>query len=124
MSRKLLFICFSDDSCRLTHALWWANEVAQAGHTVQVLFEGLGTRALTWLDTPEAGPFTQAFREAQRRGVIAGACSAAAAGCAGEEGCRKPSECAAAENVPLRQELGGHAGIAAFVNQGFELVVF
>jgi hypothetical protein len=124
MTRKLLFVCFSDDECRLTHAMWWAGEAHDAGHEVKILLEGLGTRCLTWLSDPEMKGFAQAFSRVKELGLIAGVCQAASSGCAGEAGKPKPIEAARTLGLVLKNTLNGHAGIAEFLQQGFEVITF
>ena len=34
MSLKVLIVAFSDDQCRLAHALWYAKDLVAKGHTV------------------------------------------------------------------------------------------
>lgn len=122
MSRKLLFVCFSDEECRLIHALWWATEAHQAGHEVRILFEGLSTRCLTWLEAPEKAGFAQAFSQVRELGLIAGICQAASSGCACEAGRPKPVEIARTLGLTCKSSLSGHAGLGEFLNAGFEIV--
>lgn len=124
MKRKLLFICFTDDDCRLTHAMWWAKELHDHGHEVKILLEGLGTRCLSWLEDPQHTGLAKAFQAACEAGLIGGVCQAAASGCAGESGKPKPIDCAQRLNLPIKNSWQGHAGISEFVNAGFEIVTF
>lgn len=124
MKRKLLFICFTDDDCRLTHAMWWARELHDHGHEVKILLEGLGTRCLGWLEDPAHAGLAQAFQAAREAGLIGGVCKAAASGCAGEAGKPRPVDCAAKLELPLKSSWQGHAGIAEFVDAGYGIVTF
>lgn len=124
MKRKFLFVCFTDDDCLLTHAFWYAHELHRAGHEVRLLLEGLATRCLTWLEDPERRVFTQAFQAAREAGLLAGVCQAAASGCAGKGCARSPIELARELNLEEHGELNGHAGIAGWVERGYELTVF
>jgi hypothetical protein len=114
MSRKLLFLVFSDEACRQNHALMYAQDLQAKGHEVRVIIEG---------------PATAMFREpsallvrAKEAGLIAGACRRASGGCAGGE--RNVAGQVRDFGVELLDEMQGHAAIGAFVEQGFELVVF
>ena len=124
MKKKLLFVCFTDDDCRLTHAFWYAHELSQRGHEVRILLEGMGTRCLTWLADPKYAGFAKAFQTAQTAGLLAGVCRAAASGCAGEGCSRPPVEIARELGLKECDDLSGHAGIGDWVDRGFEITVF
>jgi len=104
--------------------MWWAKEAHEAGHEVKILLEGLSTRCVTWLSNPELQDFSEAFNEAKKLGLLAGVCQAAASGCAGEAGKEKPIEAAKAHGLEMKNSLKGHAGLAEFLNKGFEVITF
>ncbi|MGC4120827.1 MAG: hypothetical protein QM765_40875 [Myxococcales bacterium] len=118
MARKLLFVVFTNDPCKRNHAFLWAADLAQHGHHVRILLEGEGTQSLK----EREGHFGELFEKARGLGLIAGACKAASAGC------KDPDR----DVTPIAQELGlelfdgagGHASIAPFVDQGYEVVTF
>ena len=56
--------------------------------------------------------------------LIAGACKTASAGCATGDAARNVSELVREAGVPLLDGMRGHAGMAAFVDLGFEIVTF
>lgn len=130
--RKLLFVCFNNNSCAIMHALWYAEELHARGHTVKILFEGEATRAL---DGDDAA-VVEAIGNAQQRGFVAGVCKAAsnAMGCSqapdvreamGKDGWKSPLHAAAERlGIPLLDGMHGHASVADFVDQGFEIVTF
>jgi hypothetical protein len=56
--------------------------------------------------------------------MLAGACKTASAGCAAQDPSRDMTSLAAEQGVPLLDEMDGHAGVSAFVADGFELVIY
>jgi len=123
VTRKMLFVVFSDDSCRQTHALMYAMELHAKGHEVRLILEGTATQVLHELASPESKRGAL-LRSAQAAGVLVGACARASAGCASPAPQRKVTELATAHAVPLLADLEGHAGIERFVREGYEVVVF
>ncbi|HNV69694.1 MAG TPA: hypothetical protein PKO06_08360, partial [Candidatus Ozemobacteraceae bacterium] len=79
---------------------------------------------LTWLEDPDYAGFSQAFQVARQAGLVAGVCRAAASGCAGEGCVRSPIDAARELKLEERHELNGHAGVAEWIERGFELIVF
>jgi hypothetical protein len=129
MARKLLFVVFRFDECAIMHAIWYAQELLAHGHTVRIILEG------------EATNFLGLERVAEQlarlpSGVVAGACKAAsrAMGC-----CKDPAVKTAASDpawqsplheaahkhaIPLLDAMHGHASIAEYIDQGFEMITF
>ncbi len=118
MPRKLLFVVFSLDSCRRNHALLHALELADAGFAVRLIFEGEAVRSLNERD----GLFPELLAAAQARGLVAGVCQTAAAGC-DDPTCDVRAR-AQALDLPLLGTMRGHAGIADSVADGYEIVVY
>ena len=118
MQRKLLFIVFAEDACRQNHALLYATDLKSKGHDVKLILEGAATRSVSRTgDTL----LSSLLSEAKEKGILAGACRKASGGC--KPGDPNVLELASAQSVPLLDDLQGHAGIADFVAQGYELVV-
>jgi len=118
MTRKLLFIVFTTDSCRRNHAFMYAVDLARHGHQVRLLLEGEGVQCLR----EREGRFGELFEEARGLGLIAGACQAASGGCKNPE--RDVTGIAAGLELPLLATMNGHAGIESFVREGYEVVLF
>ena len=122
MTRKLLFIVFTDDACRRNHAFMYALDLTRHGHEVRLLIEGIATQALRELDEGSSS-FARLFAQAQAQGLVAGACRKASEGCASGDPDRQVAGQAAARGVALLDGMDGHASIAAFVRDGYEIVV-
>jgi hypothetical protein len=118
MTRKLLIIVFAEDSCRQNHALLYATDLTRRGHEVKLILEGAATRSFGRLDDPMFG---RLFAEAKAAGIIAGACKKASGGC--KPGDPNVLHLAGEQSVPLLDEMQGHAGIAQYVESGYEIVV-
>ncbi len=123
MPRKLLFVVFTDEPCRLNHAFLYAIDLKKRGHEIQMVMEGPSTKHLTKLKEADSR-FTQLFREAKSLGLIHGVCAQASSGCASDDPKRNMTDIVTKERVPLLSDLHGHAGIASLVGQGYEVVVF
>ena len=122
--RKLLFILFSDDACRLNHALLYAIDLHRQGiATVRVIIEGTATAALGRLPD-ESSRTARLLREAIDLGLVAGACKTASAGCSTGDPDRQVTEVFVELGLELLDGLDGHAGVSPYVLEGYELVTF
>jgi hypothetical protein len=121
--RKLLFVLFSNDACRLAHALLYAIDLDGKGHAVRIIVEGEATRSLGSLPGQDSR-HARLLREALARGLVVGACRTASGGCATGDVDRQVTDAVRAEGIALLDDLDGHAGIASFIAEGYELVVF
>ncbi len=120
MPRKLLFVVFTDEPCKLNHAFMQALDLEARGHQVRLLLEGAGTRCLA----EREGRFGELFAAARERGLLAGACRTAAGGCSTGDPARDVVSAAAEQGVPLLDDMDGHASLGPYVAEGFEIVVF
>lgn len=122
MTRKLLFVLFSDRVCTLNHAFLYALDLTARGHEVAVLLEGEAIAAAVAMDDG-ASRFSGLFRAAVAKGIVRGACRTAAGGCA-RAAVSSVADAITARGLPLLADLDGHAGIGAYVDEGFEIVPF
>jgi hypothetical protein len=118
MKRKMLFVLFTNDSCRRNHAFMYAIDLARQGHDVRLILEGEATGCLR----DREGRFGELFDEARGLGLIVGACKTASAGCSDPS--RNVTALARDAGIDLIGTLDGHAGIATFVSDGYEVVTF
>ncbi|MGI5860823.1 MAG: hypothetical protein ACOX6T_02070 [Myxococcales bacterium] len=118
MTRKLLFLVFTNEACRRNHAFMYAIDLAKHGHEVRLVIEGEATQCLR----ERTGRFGELFDEARALGILAGACKTASAGCRDEA--RDVTSIANGIGLPLLDTLDGHAGIEPFVRDGFEVIAF
>ena len=118
MKRKLLFLVFTNDACRRNHAFMYAVDLSRNGHDVRLIVEGDATRCLL----EREGRFGELFEEARGLGLLVGLCRAASQGCSdpSRDVTRLAQEC----GLTLIDTLDGHAGIASFVAEGYEVITF
>jgi hypothetical protein len=119
--RKLLFVLFSDDSCRQNHAFMYALDLHKNGHDVQIIIEGAATQLLSEITDADSRTI-QLLRETQKAGLVAGACERASSGCASGDPKRDVAEVAGLNGIALLSDMDGHAGIERFVRDGYEIV--
>lgn len=106
-----------DEDHRTANALGYAVDLHDAGHTVRVYLDGPATQWPGYLLRNPGGPVVEAFRRADDRGCVAGAC-------------RRCAE--AFGTVDALQRTGtelldgsGHAPDAgALADEGFDLLTF
>ncbi len=122
MKRKLLFLLFTGEQCRINHAFMYAIDLHKKGYDVKIIIEGSATQCLGRL--AEGGKFPELFREAHDLGLIAGACKTASGGCSTSDKNRNVADIAAERRVKMLSDMNGHAGIESFVKEGYEALVF
>ncbi|MDD5310083.1 MAG: DsrE family protein [Deltaproteobacteria bacterium] len=118
MKRKILFLVFTNEPCRRNHAFLYAIDLARHGHDVRLLLEGEGVQCLREREER----FGELFEEARGLGLLVGVCKAASAGCS--DASRDVTRLAEESGLALVATLDGHAGIAEFVEEGYEVITF
>ncbi len=118
MKRKLLFLVFTNDACRRNHAFMYAVDLARHGHDVRLVLEGDATQCLL----EREGHFGKLFEETRGLGLLVGLCKTASRGCCDPS--RDVTRLAEESGLTLIDTLDGHAGIAEFVAEGYEVVTF
>lgn len=121
--RKLLFLVFTDESCRQTHALMYALDLHRRGYQVRVVLEGVATKVMHELEVDQSR-IGSMLRDAREAGILAGACKRASGGCACDDPARNVVDLAREHHIALLDDLDGHAGIEPFVREGYEVIVF
>lgn len=118
MKRKLLFVVFTNETCRRNHAFLYAIDLARHGHNVKLILEGEAVQSLR----EREGRFGELFEEARALGLLVGACKTASSGCSDPS--RDVTDLARGIGLPFIDTLDGHAGIEPFVGEGYEIVTF
>jgi hypothetical protein len=121
MRRKLLFLVFTDEPCKQTHAFLYALDLHKKGYDVRLIVEGHATRSFAKLDDPSC-TFAKVFAEANGLGIVAGACKTASRGCGSQDS--SVEKTVSAQSVALLDDMDGHAGIEPFIRDGYEVLVF
>lgn len=109
--RKFLFYAMTGEKSCLMHVLMNAVDLHAKGHEVKVVFEGRSVGMAPVL-FEENNPH---FVKARENGLLAGICLACA---------KMLNVFEAAEKVglPMLSDMFGHAGIAPFVQEGYEVI--
>lgn len=111
--KNYLFYAMRGEKMCFQHVLLNALDLADAGHGVQIVFEGESVK-LPPILAEEGNPL---YRRCVEQGLIAGVCQA----CAYTLG---SLEAVKALGLTLLSDMHGHAGIKPFNQDGYEVLVF
>jgi len=103
-----------DDMPRALHALLYTKELNDAGHEVQLLFDGAGTAWIPEFENPEF-QYHSVYQAVKSDNLIAGAC----AYCADAFQTR---EAISTAGIQFQDQSDGHPSIAQLVQEGFSLI--
>jgi hypothetical protein len=112
--KKVVVFAFSGDPALFAYAMLNAMEMKDRGHDVKTVIEGDATKLLSLLRN-ETKPFADVYRRFRDRGLIDCVCRACAT---------KNSVVPAIIEQNLRPagDMAGHVGMAAYMEQGYEVV--
>ena len=112
--KKVALFAFSGEPASFAHAMLTAMDMKDRGYDVKVVIEGDATKLLSLLRN-ETKPFADVYRRFRDRGLIDCVCRACAT---------KNSVIPAIieQNLKLADEMSGHPGMAAYMEQGYEIV--
>jgi hypothetical protein len=105
---------FSAEPASFAHAMLTAMDMKDRGYDVKVVIEGDATKLLSLMRN-ETKPFADVYRRFRDRGLIDCVCRACAT---------KNSVIPAIieQNLKLADDMSGHPGMAAYMEQGYEIV--
>lgn len=109
--KHILFYGMNGEKSCFMHVLLNAAQLHEAGHKVQVIFEGASVKLVPVFEE-EKNPVYQKVKAA---GLIAGVCLA----CAKTLGVY---EAAQQSGLPFLSDMSGHAGIKPFLEAGYEVI--
>lgn len=102
---------------RAVHALLYARELREHGHTAVLLFDGAGTQWINeWVNPASQDRLKAQYEALRRAGVTEVICDF----CATAFEARSNLD---AGRIPLNSEYQGHASIAKYADEGYEIVV-
>lgn len=110
---KYLFYAMQGEKMCFIHVLLNALDLHQAGNEVKIVFEGKAV-TLPPVLSQENNPL---YKKALEANLIAGVCLA----CAKTLGVHEEIE---KLNLPLLNDMNGHAGVLPFTQDGYEVLVF
>jgi hypothetical protein len=115
MEKIALFVFKGDAPC-FVHVMLNAIDMLEKGLEVKVILEGESSRVLAEISRPNH-PMHATFEKTKRLGLLAGACKA----CAHAMG---TLDAVANEELALLDDMHGHAGMAAYIQNGFRVITF
>ena len=116
MPRKVALFAFNGDPACFVHVLLNALEMNQKGYDVKIIMEGQATRLITELADP-AKPLSNLYKQVKETGLVDCVCKARAAKMGA-------LEAASQQWLPLCEEMSGHASMAKYLEQGYEIITF
>ncbi|MFH1035627.1 MAG: cytoplasmic protein [Pseudomonadota bacterium] len=114
--RKVALFAFNGEMTCFVHALLNALDLRAQGHEVALVVEGTATQLAPRFGGGQ-GPFAGLFEKVRQQGLLAGICRACAV---------KMDTLAEVERLglPVLDDMSGHAGMAPFIQRGFEIITF
>jgi hypothetical protein len=102
------------DMGRAVHGLLYSKDLKEAGHQVQLIFDGAGTTWVREFEKPDH-KYHKLYQEVKQAGLIAGACEYCA------QAFQVKDEIARA-GIPFRSEYAGHPSVAKLIKEGHTLI--
>jgi hypothetical protein len=115
MSATALFVFNGDPMCFI-HVLLNALDMDRRGERVRIVMEGAATALVAELDR-DTHPLNNLWQQARHKGLVAGVCKA----CASKLG---TAPAAAAQQLPLLDDMKGHPSMASFRDAGYAILTF
>lgn len=116
MEKKIVLVAFNGDAMCFVHVLLNGVDMHSKGYDVKVVIEGSATKLVEQLSNA-AAPFAPLYAQVKQLGLIDCVCMA----CAAKMG---SLEAAQAQKLPLCNEMSGHPSLAAYLDQGYEMITF
>ena len=114
---KVALFAFNGEPMCFVHVLLNALDMKERGYEVAIVIEGSATKLIRdFYDDPTI-PFASLYQRARNEGLIRGVCKA----CATKMGSKESAE---AQGLELMGEVSGHPSIAAFLEEGFQVLTF
>jgi hypothetical protein len=114
--RKVAMFVFNGSPMCFVHVLLNALDMHGRGDTVQIVMEGEATQLVAELVKPDNW-LNGLWQKACSQNLVAGACKA----CAQKLGARESIQ---SLGLVLLDDMNGHPGMAAFRDDGFEIITF
>ncbi len=114
--QKTVLFAFRDDPMCFIHVLLTALDMHAKGFEAGIVLEGAATRLLGEMATP-GHALHLLYVKAKNQGLFFGACNA----CSAKLGVLAT---VLAEGLPLLDDMGGHPGMAAYMERGYAVITF
>jgi len=113
---KYALFAFNGEAMCFIHVLLNGLNLKARGQEVKIIIEGAACRLIPELG--EAGhPFHQLYTKAKEEGLIDGVCQA----CAQKMG---SLDAARAQGLAILEDMSGHAGMAPYILEGYQIITF
>jgi hypothetical protein len=113
---KYALFAFNGEAMCFIHVLLNGLNLKSRGQEVKIVIEGAACRLIPELG--EAGhPFHQLYTKAKEEGLIGGVCQA----CAQKMG---SLDAARAQGLTILEDMSGHAGMAPYILEGYQIITF
>jgi len=114
--KKIVIFVFNDDPMCFIHVLLNTLDMDERGHEAKIVIEGAATKLLPELAKKE-NPLNGLWEKVKNFGFVDGVCKA----CSSKTGTLKSAE---SQDLAILDEMSGHPSMAAYRDQGFEIIVF
>jgi hypothetical protein len=115
MKKFALFVFNGDPMCFI-HVLLNALDMKAKGHEAKIILEGASVKLIPELVKPE-NPLNGLWKKSLAAGLVEGVCKA----CSGKLGAL---DAAREQCLKLLDDMSGHPGIAAYRDNGYEIITF
>ncbi len=112
---KVAIFAFNGEMTCFVHALLNVLDLKARGAEARLVVEGTATKLAG--EFAGQGAFGQLFRQVLEQGLLAGFCQACAEKMGSLEEARRLG-------LPLLNDMKGHAGMAPFLAQGYQVITF
>jgi hypothetical protein len=114
--QKYALFAFNGEALCFMHVLLNGLNLKAEGQEVKIVIEGAACRLIPELG--EAGhPFHRLYAQAREEGLLAGICKA----CAQKMG---SLDAARVQGLTIREDMSGHAGMAPYILEGYQIITF
>jgi hypothetical protein len=114
--KKYALFAFTGEVMCFLHVLLNGLDLKARGQEVKIIIEGAACRLIPELE--EAGhPFHQLYAKAKEEGLLDGVCKA----CAQKMG---SLDAARTQGLTIREDMSGHAGMAPFILEEYQIITF
>ena len=114
--KKFALFVFNGDAMCFIHVLLNALDMAARGDEAKIIIEGASVKLLPELEK-SGNPLHGLWEKSLDAGLVAGVCKA----CLNKVG---EPEVAKQRGLTLLQEMSGHPSMAAYREQGYEIITF
>jgi hypothetical protein len=114
--KKVVLFAFNGEFMCFIHVLLNALGMNKKGYDARIVIEGAATKLIPELAT-EGIPMYALYNNAKEKKLIDGVCRA----CSHKMGTLQQAE---AQGLRLLDDMSGHAGMANYREQGFDIIIF